>query len=240
MKVAAGTNQMGINSAWHKLTVTEREKLQQEQANAAEMQDAQKSDADKQADMASKMGAAGGGKVSVSLPNVQVGQLATELANAQTKLDVQLVAGKAMRALANLRMAEALCEGKDKQTARQMITRMEKLMKRTYTKKRQLGKEEQLERKRKRAEKEQEQQKAENLRNELRNKRSKRRRDESNYAIKETAEDQKAAMGESPLAAAATAAATMPVDAMAAATSAGAAVADVAPVESGASLDITV
>ena len=72
-----------------------------------------------------------GGKPKASLPDDQVGQLAAELANARSRFDVQQVAGKAMRALASLRMTAALCEGRDKAKINRMIARMEKLMKRT-------------------------------------------------------------------------------------------------------------
>lgn len=133
------------------------------------------------------------GKPKASLPDDQVGQLATELANARTRFDVQQVSGKAMRALANLRMAAALCEGRDKARANRMIARMEKLMKRTRVKIRHLDKEEQLERQKRRAEKEQEQKKAGSLRDELNSRRKKRRREEANYAMKEAARDREAA-----------------------------------------------
>ena len=86
-----------------------------------------------------------GGKPKASLPDDQVGQLAAELANARSRFDVQQVAGKAMRALASLRMTAALCEGRDKAKINRMIARMEKLMKRTRVKIRHLDKEEQLE-----------------------------------------------------------------------------------------------
>lgn len=134
-----------------------------------------------------------GGKPKASLPDDQVGQLAAELANARSRFDVQQVAGKAMRALASLRMTAALCEGRDKAKINRMIARMEKLMKRTRVKIRHLDKEEQLERQRRRAEKEQEQKKAGSLRDELNSRRKKRRREEANYAMKEAARDREAA-----------------------------------------------
>ena len=112
-----------------------------------------------------------GGKPKASLPDDQVGQLAAELANARSRFDVQQVAGKAMRALASLRMTAALCEGRDKAKINRMIARMEKLMKRTRVKIRHLDKEEQLERQKRRAEKEQEQKKAGSLRDELNSRR---------------------------------------------------------------------
>ena len=115
-----------------------------------------------------------GGKPKASLPDDQVGQLAAELANARSRFDVQQVAGKAMRALASLRMTAALCEGRDKAKINRMIARMEKLMKRTRVKIRHLDKEEQLERQKRRAEKEQEQKKAGSLRDELNSRRKKR------------------------------------------------------------------
>ena len=134
-----------------------------------------------------------GGKPKASLPDDQVGQLAAELANARSRFDVQQVAGKAMRALASLRMTAALCEGRDKAKINRMIARMEKLMKRTRVKIRHLDKEEQLERQKRRAEKEQEQKKAGSLRDELNSRRKKRRREEANYAMKEAARDREAA-----------------------------------------------
>ena len=62
-----------------------------------------------------------GGKIKASMPDDQVGQLASELANSETKFDVQNVSSKAMRALANLRMAGALSEGEDKKKIAQMV-----------------------------------------------------------------------------------------------------------------------
>ena len=91
-------------------------------------------------------------KVSVSMPDDSVGQLASELTMSETKLDVLNVSSKAMRALANLKMAYALSEGKDKEKIAQMIRRMQKLTKQIQKKVKNLTKEEQLELQRKRAE----------------------------------------------------------------------------------------
>lgn len=124
-------------------------------------------------------------KIKASVPDDNVGQLAAELANGQTKFDVLQVSSKAMRAMANLRMAGAVSTGKDKEKITQMIRRMNKLIKRIRTKMRQLEKEEQLEKRQEKAEKKKEEQKARSLRNELRNKRNKRRREERDYANKE-------------------------------------------------------
>ncbi|MCI8622870.1 MAG: hypothetical protein HFG26_04330 [Provencibacterium sp.] len=164
----------------------------------------------------------GGGKVKASAPDDSIGQLASELANARSKLDVSTVSGKAMRAMASLRMSLSFAEGKEKEAIRKMITRMEKLMKRIRAKMKHLTKEEQIERQRAKAEKEQETKKARNLENDLRSRRSKRRRDEHNYARRELTEDWKQSQsgGVSPVPAAsapAAPAAPVPVAAEAAA-----------------------
>lgn len=130
-----------------------------------------------------------GGKIKASMPDDQVGQLASELANSETKFDVQNVSSKAMRALANLRMAGALSEGEDKKKIAQMVRRMERLLKRVRTKMKHLVKEEQLENQKKRAEERKKEQETRDLQDELRTRRTKRRRDERNYALKETAKD---------------------------------------------------
>ena len=126
-------------------------------------------------------------KIKASVPDDNVGQLAAELANGQTKFDVLQVSSKAMRAMANLRMAGAVSTGKDKEKISQMIRRMNKLIKRIRTKMRQLEKEDQLEKRQEKAEKKKEEQKARALCNELRSKRNKRRREERDYASKEAA-----------------------------------------------------
>lgn len=125
-----------------------------------------------------------------------VGQLAAELARAETKLDVQQVSSKATRALINLKMSYTASSGDDQKKIAQMIRRMEKLIKRINKKLQHLGKEEQLEGRRKRAEKNMDTQKETLLRNELRTRRNKRRKDERNYAMKELAEDGKNATQE--------------------------------------------
>lgn len=135
-------------------------------------------------------------KLESSEPEDSVGQLAAMLARAETRLDVQQVNGKALRALASLRMASASSEGDEAKKIAQMIRRMEKLLKRINKKLKHLGNEEQLEKRRAQAEKKLEEKKEELLRQELRTKRKKRRRDEREYAQKEMAEDQKTAAGE--------------------------------------------
>ena len=82
-------------------------------------------------------------------------------------------------------------EGKDQKKIAQMIKRIEKLIKRINKKLKHLSKEEQLELHRKRAEKQNDTQKESLLRNELKTRRSKRRKEERNYALKELAQDGK-------------------------------------------------
>ncbi|MCI8443109.1 MAG: hypothetical protein HFG27_11340 [Provencibacterium sp.] len=143
------------------------------------------------AEAMAKAASSGSGKVKVSAPDDSVGQLASELANAHSKLDVSTISGKAMRAMASLRMSLAFAEGKEKESIRRMITRMEKLQKRIRAKMKHLNKEEQLERRRIKAEKDQQMEKARSLKDELRSRRSRRRRDEHNYAQRELTEDWK-------------------------------------------------
>ncbi len=138
-------------------------------------------------------------KIKASVPDDNVAQLASELANCQTKFDVQQVSSKAMRALANLRMSGALSEGKDKEKIAQMIRRMQKLIKRVRIKMKGLTKEEELEKRRKRAEEEQKEREAREIKDELRNRRDKRQRDERDYAMKEAARGGQEAMAESVL-----------------------------------------
>lgn len=131
-----------------------------------------------------------------SAPKDSVGQLAAELARAETRLDVQQVMSKAMKALANLKMSAYVGEGEDAKKARQMIKRMEKLIKRIQKKMKHLNKEEQMTNDQKRAEKQQQEQKAKQIREELRTRRNRRRRDEREYAMKELNEDNKSQSGE--------------------------------------------
>ena len=138
-------------------------------------------------------------KIKASVPDDNVAQLASELANCQTKFDVQQVSSKAMRALTNLRMSGALSEGKDKEKIAQMIRRMQKLIKRVRIKMKGLTKEEELEKRRKRAEEEQKEREAREIKDELRNRRDKRQRDERDYAMKEAARGGQEAMAESVL-----------------------------------------
>lgn len=143
-----------------------------------------------------KSGGSGGFQMKSSTPEDSVGQLAALLAKAESKIDVQQVSSKAMRALASLKMSAMSCEEKDAKKIAQMIRRMKKLIKRIQKKLRQLNKEEALELRRKKAEQKLEVEKEKELREELRGKRTKRRRDEQNYALKEAAEDQRTAVGE--------------------------------------------
>lgn len=128
-------------------------------------------------------------KMKSSAPDDSVGQLASELARAETRLDVQQVYSKAMRALANLKMSALSSEGKEAKKIDQMVRRMEKLIKRIQKKLKHLNKEEQLENRRKQAEKQQKLEKEQELREEIKARKNKRRRDERNYANKEMAED---------------------------------------------------
>ncbi len=113
------------------------------------------------------------------------------LARAETKIAVLDVSSKATRALNSLKMASALAEGDDAKKVAQMIRRMEKLIGRIHKKQQHLNKEEMLELQKKAAESRKEMEKASKLDDELRGKRTKRRRDERNYAQKELAEDEK-------------------------------------------------
>ncbi len=131
-----------------------------------------------------------------SAPEDSVGQLAAMLARAETKLDVLQVFGKATRALVNLKASAATAKGDDAKKLAAQIRRMEKLMKRIEKKLKHLGKEEDLEREQKRAVEKAEKEKAEQIEDELKTRRKKRRRDEKNYADKELAEDQKNASSE--------------------------------------------
>lgn len=126
-----------------------------------------------------------------STPDDSVGQLASMLARAETKMDVLQVYSKAMRALANLKMAGLASESSDSKKIAQMIKRMEKLIKRIQKKLKHLGKEEQLENQRQKAEKTMQEQKEKQIREELRTRRNKRRREEREYALKEMSEDNK-------------------------------------------------
>ncbi len=135
-------------------------------------------------------------KVSVSIPDDSTGQLASELANSETKMNVLHVSSKAMRALANLKMAYALSEGKDQEKIALMIRRMQKLTKQIQKKMKNLTKEELLELRRKRAEERQELEKELEIRKEISRRKKKRRREEHNYAAKEMNEDRKEAMQE--------------------------------------------
>ena len=140
--------------------------------------------------MQAVMGKSSGGKVSVSTSSQNsVGELATMLANAQSTMDVQRVISKGMMALAGLKMAQPLAEGKQKNKITAQIRRIEKLLKRSRNQIRHLNKEAELERKQKKAEKAQEEQKAHAQREELKSRRNKRRRDETRYAQKEVSKD---------------------------------------------------
>ncbi len=131
-----------------------------------------------------------------SAPDDSVGQLAALLARAETRLDVQQVSSKAIRALMNLKMALSNSEGDEQSKIRRMIKRMNKLIKRIHKKLQQLGKEEQLENRRKRAQKKKDEAEEAQILEELRSRRKKRRRDEKDYAQKEMTEDGKEAAKE--------------------------------------------
>lgn len=132
-------------------------------------------------------------KMKASTPDDSVGQLASELARAETRLDVQQVYSKAMRALASLKMAALASDGKDAKKTAQMVKRMEKLIKRIQKKLKHLSKEEQLENRRKKAEKQQQAAKEKEIREEIKARKKRRRRDEREYANKEIAQDAKEA-----------------------------------------------
>lgn len=129
--------------------------------------------------------------ISCSIPEDSTGQLAAMLARAETKIAVLDVSAKATRALNSLKMASALAEGDDAKKVAQMIRRMEKLITRIHKKQQHLNKEEMMELQKKAAESRKEMEKASKIDDELRGKRTKRRRDERNYAQKELAEDEK-------------------------------------------------
>ena len=123
-------------------------------------------------------------KMKASKPEDSVGQLAAMLARAETRIDVQQVASRAIRALTSLKMTQAASQGSDAKKIAQLIKRIQKKLQH-------LSKEEQLENQRKRAEKKNEIQRAKEIQEELNTRRKKRRRDEKNYANKEMAEDAK-------------------------------------------------
>ena len=68
-----------------------------------------------------------GFKMNLSMPDDSTGQLASELARSETKMNVLQVSSKAMRALGTLKIAYALSEGEDKEKIGRMIRRMQKL-----------------------------------------------------------------------------------------------------------------
>lgn len=179
--------------------------------NPQEEQDASKDSLVKSASASENSNATGSsGKIKASLPDDNIGQLASELARGETKFDVLQVSSKAMRAMANIRMAAPLLEGDDKAKAEQMIRRMNRLLKRIRTKTRQLDKEEQLQKRQERAEKRKEEAKARTLSSELRNKRNKRRKEERDYAQKEVHESGKNGTESSPLPGTGTVSGTVP------------------------------
>lgn len=135
-------------------------------------------------------------KVKSSGPENSVGQLASMLASAETVMDVQLVLSKAMRALAELKMAAISCDGKEAKKYAQQIKRMEKLIKRIQKKIKHLSKEQSMEERAKKAAKKAQLEKEKQIRQELKARRRKRRREEREYALKEQATDGKIAMNE--------------------------------------------
>lgn len=132
-----------------------------------------------------------GFKMKSSSPDDSVGQLAALLAKAETRMDVIQVSGKAMRALANLKMAAMSSDKKEAKKIAQKIKRMEKLIKKIQQKLKYLGKEEQLEERRKQAAKKMQKAKEEELAKEISKSKTKRRREERRYAMKELAADEK-------------------------------------------------
>ena len=135
-------------------------------------------------------------KMSVSMPEDSVGQLATELARSETKMNVLQVSSKALRALGTLKIAYALSEGDDKEKIGRMIRRMQKLTRQIQKKIKNLSKEEQLQLQRKRAEERQQQEKEMEIRKEISKRKRKRRREENHYASKEVMQDRKEALQE--------------------------------------------
>ncbi len=135
-------------------------------------------------------------KMSVSMPDDSTGQLATELARSETKLNVLQVSSKAIRALGTLKIAYALSSGEDKEKIGRMIRRMQKLTRQIQKKLKNLSKEEQLELQRKRAEKRQQQEKELEIRKEITKRKRKRRREENHYASREVMQDRKEALQE--------------------------------------------
>ncbi len=130
-------------------------------------------------------------KINSSSKGESVGQLAALLARAETRVDVLQVSSKVTRALLDLKMAAANAKGDEAKKLARQIKRYEKLMKRIDKKLKHLAKEEQLEIRRKRALKQMEFEEEEKLREELKNRRSKGRKDEKYYAAKQLEEDQK-------------------------------------------------
>ncbi len=165
-----------------------------------------------------------------------VGQLAAQLARAESRVDVLQVSSRAIRALMNLKMAAASCDEKEGKKLAQKIRRMEKLMKRINKKLRHLSQEEVLENQRKQAEKKQDFKKADELSEELKSRKSKRHKEERKYALKEMETDAKEENGEM-LSSAATASGAPVPDGVSVPDLAGAAM---AAAETGVSLDITV
>lgn len=128
-------------------------------------------------------------KMKASGNEESVGQLAAMLSRAETRMDVQQVSSRAMRALTNLKMTYAVSNGDEAKKIAQQIRRMEKLIKRIQKKLRQLGKEEQMELQQKRAREKLQEQKEKEIKEELQTRRKKRRREEREYAKKELARD---------------------------------------------------
>lgn len=202
MKVTAGSWQQNAGS--YKTTLRQEDvKKDMEYANEMEADPFTDPDMDALSESLkalssqnSEKSGSGGFKAKASAPDDSVGQLASMLARAESRIDVQQVASKAMRALTNLKMSAISSEGKDAKKIAQMIKRMEKLIKRIQKKLQHLAKEEQLELRRQKAEKQMQEQKAKEIQEELTARRKRRRKDEQNYAMKEMAEDGKNAANE--------------------------------------------
>ncbi|MEY8338496.1 hypothetical protein AALB16_10835 [Lachnospiraceae bacterium 62-35] len=196
MEITTRSWQKGYDSSIYKPSHKEHSKAEKDtMAKSQSEEDNQSSSINALTNQASDSSKSGF-KMKSSMPDDSVGELAAMLARAETRMDVQQVYSKAMRALTSLKMSSVASEGNNAKKIAQMIKRMEKLIKRIRKKLQHLNKEEQLERQRKKAEKKMERPKALQLQNELRSRRRKRRRDEQNYALKELAEDGKTALND--------------------------------------------
>ncbi len=237
MKVTASNQQMEAASSWYQTVRPEQteEKEAQEDRTLQPDMDGLSRTLPSVSGQESKDSQ--GMRIKSSAPDDSVGQLAALLARAETKIDVQQVSSKAMRALVNLQMSLSTCEGTEKAKIGRMVRRMKKLIKRIQKKLRHLSKEEQLENQRRLAEKKGNAPEEAKLQDELSVRRKKRRREEKNYAQREIIEDIKEAARETnPSTSGLGAASPSAPDLSALADLGGSATADLA----GASFDVTV